>query len=173
MTLEMMKRHCEEMKSAILSTLGPTWLRGFLNCHPKVPVCFASNLDRQRAFASNPQPIREYFKKLCQLCQKSHVRDDNIYNMDEKGFVLGLSNRAKVVSWAHRPKCNLTRRGRRPCRAYSSSAVGLGKLFFAYPQCPRLEHQYEPQWPRASLDKKGSDKLFFPRTSMRTSMNRR
>jgi hypothetical protein len=37
------------------------------------------------------------------------------------------------VRTQHRQKCNLARRGQRPCRAYPSSVVGLGKCFLAYP----------------------------------------
>ena len=37
------------------------------------------------------------FSKLQTLIQKYKFLPHNIYNMDEKGFLLGLSNRAKAI----------------------------------------------------------------------------
>ena len=77
--------------------LGITWLRKFLNHHPEHSTKFASGLNRQRALSSKPEPIKDYFQKLQTLLQKYKFLPYNIYNMDEKGFLLGLSNRAKVI----------------------------------------------------------------------------
>jgi hypothetical protein len=55
------KQCAEEEGNPKLGSLGPTWLRGFLNRHPAVSARFAANLDRLKSFANNPVPIRDYF----------------------------------------------------------------------------------------------------------------
>ena len=45
-------------------TVGPTWLRGFLNRNPAISARYSSPMDRQRALANHPGPIKDYFKKL-------------------------------------------------------------------------------------------------------------
>ena len=86
--------------------LGPTWLGGFLNRHPELSSKFASGLNRQRALSSKPGPIKDYFQKLQMLLRKHNFLPHNIYNIDEKSFLLGMSNQAKVI----------VRRGRGPPR---------------------------------------------------------
>ena len=82
---------------------GITWLRKFLNRHPEHSTKFASGLNRQHSLSSKPEPIKGYFRKLQTLLRKYKFLPHNIYNMDEKGFHLGLSNGARVI----------VRRGRR------------------------------------------------------------
>ena len=68
---------------------------------------FRTNLDRQRALAGSPGPIIDYFNKLKGVLKEyNNFLPKDIYNMDEKGFILGMPNRAKVVC----------RAGRRPPR---------------------------------------------------------
>ena len=63
-------------------------------------------MDSQRAFANHPGPIKDYFKKLQAVIAKYRIQDENMWNMDEKGFTLGTENKAKVMA----------REGRRPPR---------------------------------------------------------
>ena len=77
--------------------LGPTWIRGFLGWHPEFRTKFAASQDYQRLHASHPTPIRDYFNKLGATPQKYNFQPHNMYNMDEKGFQLGMHNRAKVI----------------------------------------------------------------------------
>ena len=84
--------------------LGSTWLRGFLNHRPELSSKFASGLNRQRALSSKLGSIKVYFQKLQMLLRKHNFLPHNIYNMDEKGFLLGISNQAEVIG----------RRGRGP-----------------------------------------------------------
>ena len=77
--------------------LGITQLRRFLNRHPEHPTKFASGLNRQRALSSMLEPIKGYFRKLQTLIRKYKFLPYNMYNMDEKGFLLGLPNRAEVI----------------------------------------------------------------------------
>ena len=73
---------------------------------PKGFLKFGSNLDHQRALAGRPRPIIDFFHKLKKVLKEYNFLPENIYNMDEKGFILGVSNQSKFVC----------KRGRRPPR---------------------------------------------------------
>ena len=64
---------------------------------PKVSSKFGSNLDRQRALANSSRPIIDFFHKLKKVLKEYNSLPENIYNMDEKGFILGLSSRSKFL----------------------------------------------------------------------------
>jgi len=46
-------------------SLGKNWLTRFLNRHLVLASRFGTRLDRQRALASSPDIIRDFFQKVC------------------------------------------------------------------------------------------------------------
>ena len=70
-------------------------------------------MDRQRAFANHPGPIKDHFKKLKAVISKYRILEDNMWNMDEKGFTLGIANRSKVIARAGRRPPKTTHDGTR------------------------------------------------------------
>jgi hypothetical protein len=54
-------------------------------------------LDRQRALASDPDIISAWFKLYEETVAKNEVDLCNIYNMDEKGILIGLIYKTKVI----------------------------------------------------------------------------
>ena len=110
---ELAEKNAEQMGDPNRAKLGESWLQKFLDRHPKVSSKFGSNLDRQRALAGSPGPIIDYFNKLKKVLKKYNFLPENIYNMDEKGFMLGMSNRAKVICRAGRRPPRVTQDGAR------------------------------------------------------------
>jgi len=47
--------------------LGKHWLGRFLGRHQELASRLCNRLDRQRAFASNPRVLQDFFKKVCIL----------------------------------------------------------------------------------------------------------
>lgn len=45
-------------------TLGKNWLTRYLSRHPELASKFATRLDKQRSYASNPQVLRDFFDKV-------------------------------------------------------------------------------------------------------------
>jgi len=45
--------------------LGKNWISRFLDHHPSLTSKFATRLDKQRSYASNPVVIRDSFNKVC------------------------------------------------------------------------------------------------------------
>jgi len=77
--------------------VGSNWITRFLDRHPYLVSKFSSQFDKKRIKASNPGIIRDHFNKLLQLKRLYRITDATTYNMDEKGFRQGISDRAKVI----------------------------------------------------------------------------
>ena len=76
---------------------GITWLRKFLNHHLEHTIKLSSGLNHQFALSSKLEQIKDYFRKLQTLLRKYKFLPHNIYNMNEKGSLLGLFNREKSL----------------------------------------------------------------------------
>jgi hypothetical protein len=87
----------EEEDDPELAHLGQHWLANFLNRHPSLSARFSARLDRQRASAGNIHALKTYFAKLIRLIRTRKLQPEDIFNMDEKGFIIGMSSKAKVI----------------------------------------------------------------------------
>ena len=85
---QLAESHAQEEGASSPARLGSSWLRRFLDRHPTYSTKFAVNLDRQRALTSNPTLIKDFFQKLGNVL-KYAFKPENMYNMGEKGFLLG------------------------------------------------------------------------------------
>ena len=47
--------------------LGKNWITRFLDRHSSLAAKFATSLDKQRSYASNPVVLRDFFTKVCQV----------------------------------------------------------------------------------------------------------
>ena len=100
--LDLFKAMAAELSSQQVSpsppvNLGPTWIRGFLGCHPEFRTKLADIQGYQRLHASHPTPIRDYFNKLGAVLRRYNFQPHNMYNLDKKGFQLGVYNQAKIT----------------------------------------------------------------------------
>jgi len=103
----------EEENDPELAYLGKHWLSSFLDRHPALASKYGTQLDPQRAYTSNLPSLRDYFKRLMKLMRKHHLKPEDIFNMDEKGFVIGMSAKAKVICRAGRRPPRVTQDGTR------------------------------------------------------------
>ena len=74
---------------------GKNWVTRFLNRHPNEEARFTTTLDKDRIHASTPEIICRHFRDL-QMALRG-VEERYIWNMDEKGFLMGLARRSKVI----------------------------------------------------------------------------
>ena len=58
------QQRAEEEGNPELGFLRKNWITRILDGHPDLASKFSSQIDRQRAFASNPVTLRDYFNKL-------------------------------------------------------------------------------------------------------------
>ena len=77
--------------------IGKNWITCFLNRHPELALKFVSHIDRQRAYAANPRIIQTHFRKLEKVIRDNDIKDNGITNVDEKGFIMGISPQTRCI----------------------------------------------------------------------------
>ena len=77
--------------------IGRNYLTRFLDWHPDLVAKLSSSFDKQRMKASASETIRTHFSRVQQTQMKYNITNANMYNMDEKGFRQGISDKAKVI----------------------------------------------------------------------------
>ncbi|KAH0602245.1 uncharacterized protein H6S33_009886 [Morchella sextelata] len=107
----------EDKLDPTAAIIGRNWVSRFLDRHPDLAAKYSTQLDRQRQNASNPITLRDYFNKLSRLVRRlislGLWPSDDIYNFDEKGFILGYSAKAKVICRSGRRNPNVAQDGSR------------------------------------------------------------
>lgn len=81
-------------------TIGKHWIQRFLKRHLALSTAYERALDFSRANAgSNNGKIIAYFETLRKTLVDYEVEPENVYNMDETGFAIGIwtKDRSKVV----------------------------------------------------------------------------
>lgn len=73
--------------------LGQNWHEGFESRNPDVKAILSSSLDRQRALSNTESGYRTYWENLSYIIMKYNIPPENIWNFDEKGFIIGLCGR--------------------------------------------------------------------------------
>ncbi len=99
---------------ALGKPVGENWASRFVKRHPEIKVQFqvqlmikltmytpqiklTTTLEACRARSLNHANVNKYFDILEEVIAKYNIRPDNIWNMDEKGLVLGASDRSKAL----------------------------------------------------------------------------
>jgi hypothetical protein len=74
------------------------WVSRFLHRHEvDLTVKWSAGLDRNRYQADSYQKYDLYFQLLYGKIQEYNVEPRNTYNIDEKGFFVGITTRSKRV----------------------------------------------------------------------------
>src|SRR5437879_3357748 len=90
---------------------GKHWLSRFLDRNPSITVKYSCRLKRQRAQVNNPWVIKDFFVKLTCLVRTHALKASQVFNMDEKGFLLGQAAKARVLCRRERRNPNVTHDG--------------------------------------------------------------
>jgi hypothetical protein len=77
--------------------LGGTWLSSFRKRNPSLKSCWAGGVDVCCAQAVNPNVVQRFYDILQDLVNTYEIPYENIYNMDEKGILLGVGKKVKVL----------------------------------------------------------------------------
>ena len=108
--------------------LGKHWIPRFLKRQPALAIKLSSQLERQRAYANNPRVLQDYFGKLGRLIRRHGLKAFQIFNMDEKGFLMGLAARAKVLCRRGRRNPRVTHDGGRQLVTVIETICGNGAV---------------------------------------------
>jgi hypothetical protein len=94
--------------------LGKNYIATFISRHPELGYGYASRRDKNRAIKGAKSIYQDFFDKVSldirvlvakvnfmiqwsKTITEHNIQRENIYNMDEKGFLLGLGARTKII----------------------------------------------------------------------------
>ena len=77
--------------------IGKNLITRFLDRYPNLIAKFLSVFDKKPIKASHPNFMADCFRKLGGLIWKFNIPEDMWFNMDEKDFMMGMSDRCKVI----------------------------------------------------------------------------
>jgi hypothetical protein len=72
-------------------------------------IKYVARLDKNRAKAQDPVIIKHWFNLFWTIRLHYNIKDKNILNMDEKGVMLGIISKIKVIVLRHEKKQYMTK----------------------------------------------------------------
>ena len=93
----------EDMANQLLrirdaSPVGKLWASNFIRRQPELRTRYARRYDHQRAKCKDLKVINEWFTLVQNTKAKYRVLDDDIYNFNETGFMMGIIFLGMVVT---------------------------------------------------------------------------
>jgi hypothetical protein len=82
--------------------VGQKWPANFVKRTDSLKTCFNRAYDRQRDLCEDPALIRPWFELIEQTKAKYGICDDDVYNFDEAGFMMGKITTQLVVTGSER-----------------------------------------------------------------------
>lgn len=77
--------------------LGKNWSEKFLGRHPILQSKYSCTLDQKRFLAQNRDLIREWFDLYWHIKAQHSILDEDTYNIDENGYIMGVTGSFKMV----------------------------------------------------------------------------
>lgn len=78
--------------------VGVNWASKFVKRHEELKTRFTRRYDYQRALCEDPNVIREWFQLVQNTVAKYGIQDEDFYNFDETGFMMGMISTTTVVT---------------------------------------------------------------------------
>ena len=78
--------------------VGQLWAHRFVKRQPELRTRWTRKYDYQRAKCEDPKVIGEWFALVWNVKAKYGIVDDDIYNFDETGFMMGIIFAGMVVT---------------------------------------------------------------------------
>jgi len=97
----------EDMANKLLrdrdaSPVGKNWSGNFVRRQPQLKTRLSRPYDHQRALCEDPEKIRAWFELVRNFTAKYGIRDEDVYNFDETGFLMGVLGPTTVVTSSDR-----------------------------------------------------------------------
>src|SRR5436853_4193001 len=80
------------------SDVGKNWASNFVKRRPELRTRFSRRYNYQRAKCEDPKVISEWFALVRNVKAKYGIVDNDIYNFDETGFMIGIICAGMVVT---------------------------------------------------------------------------
>ena len=79
-------------------TVGEKWTKRFLGAHPEFYIRKQKTLDINRKNSHDPDLIEGWFRRLKEQIEEKGILLDDMYNMDETGFRIGVGKNQWIVT---------------------------------------------------------------------------
>jgi hypothetical protein len=120
--------------------VGKLWVHRFVNRHPELCMRRTRKYDYQRAKCEDPKIIGDWFALVRNTKAKYGIVDDDVYNFDETGFMMGIIFAGMVVTTSDGlSKAKLAQPGN---REWATVIQGVNALGWAIPPFIILAAQY-------------------------------
>jgi hypothetical protein len=120
--------------------VGKLWAHRFVKRQPELRTRWSRRYDYQRAKCEDPKVIGDWFALVQNTKAKYGIVDDDIYNFDETGFMMGIICAGMVVTTSDgRSKAKLAQPGN---REWATVIQGVNALGWAIPPFIILAAQY-------------------------------
>ena len=112
-----------------LASIGGSWFERFKKRHKEIHVVQGRKISSLRVKAATPDQIKEYFHKYDLIVRQHQIPNENIFNYDESGFIMGQgkSSRVAVPSYKNRTYVKSTE-GRDSCTVIEAINMSGEKL---------------------------------------------
>ena len=99
MTIKATERFAQDILCSRGDTvpLGQGWYSHFLKRHPDLKTLRSRSLDQARRDARDPDNLQAWFSLFTATTFEYGIPQCDWYNMDEKGFMKGISDNVKVI----------------------------------------------------------------------------
>jgi len=91
--------------------VGKPLIQRFMNRHPEVSARFANTINHEHALASDPWVFNYFFNSLSETQSRYQIKPHNLWNFDEKGFLLGVASKEQVLCRSDRNNLRVRQRG--------------------------------------------------------------
>ena len=128
-----------------LGPVGSNWPSTFVKRHPELTVKFNRKYDYKRALCEDPEVLQGWFGLVANVKAKYGIQDEDTYNFDETGFMMGQISQGAVVTASER-------RGRPKAvqpgnREWATAIVGINAKGWAIPAFLILKaHHHLSAW---------------------------
>jgi hypothetical protein len=94
--------------------VGKNWPANFVKRRPELKIRFNRNYNYSKAKYKNPEVIQGWFRLVENMKAKYGILDQDTYNFDETGFMMGqVSTRAVVTGAKRRGRPKTAQQGNR------------------------------------------------------------
>ena len=102
------KLHVRDIADRLLrdrgvKSVGKNWVDRFIQRTPELRTRWSRPYDRQRALCEDPAIIEPWFMLVQNMKAKYGIIDDDMYNFDESGFLMGKISSQLVVTGIDKP----------------------------------------------------------------------
>ena len=110
--------------------LGVNWNQKFLRRHPNLATRFTQSLDKERAMMHDTEKIEAWFELFARVMIEYDIQLEDLYNMDEKGFAMGILGSLQVICSKHEraQKALITQCGNREWVSLLETVSATGKI---------------------------------------------